>query len=241
MGRELQKKKNRSGLAKVTKKPKSKKKILSNPIIAANWDQKETLTQNYRRLGLTTKLNRTTGGVERTAKTLAAGPSNNQPAAADGPLAINSKAATNITLGEARIERDPETGELRVVDDSTARKPNPLNDPLNDLDDGDDDEEWQGIATEHDLAPVGRKAKSAASGSANPVIAQLEAHAASGVRKAPRKQSEREVEWVERLVAKYGDDYRKMSRDMKLNPMQQTEGDIKKRVQKWRASQVGEQ
>jgi len=43
MGRELQKKKNRSGLAKVRQtKPKAaekqmKKKILANPIIAANW------------------------------------------------------------------------------------------------------------------------------------------------------------------------------------------------------------
>lgn len=37
MGRELQKKKNRSSVAKVRQKPKSKKKILNNPIIAANW------------------------------------------------------------------------------------------------------------------------------------------------------------------------------------------------------------
>jgi len=37
MGRELQKKKNRSSIAKVQRKPKSKKKILNNPIIAANW------------------------------------------------------------------------------------------------------------------------------------------------------------------------------------------------------------
>ena len=37
MGRELQKKKNRSSTAKVRHKPKSKKKILDNPIIAANW------------------------------------------------------------------------------------------------------------------------------------------------------------------------------------------------------------
>jgi len=43
MGRELQKKKNRSSTAKVRQqKPKAakkamKKKILSNPIIAANW------------------------------------------------------------------------------------------------------------------------------------------------------------------------------------------------------------
>jgi nucleolar protein 16 len=37
MGRELQKKKRRSGLPKVRRKPKSKKQILNNPIIAENW------------------------------------------------------------------------------------------------------------------------------------------------------------------------------------------------------------
>jgi hypothetical protein len=37
MGRELQKKKNRSSIPKKRQNPKSKKKILQNPIIAANW------------------------------------------------------------------------------------------------------------------------------------------------------------------------------------------------------------
>jgi nucleolar protein 16 len=37
MGRELQKKKNRSSIPKVKRNGKSKKKMLSNPIIAANW------------------------------------------------------------------------------------------------------------------------------------------------------------------------------------------------------------
>ena len=61
MGRELQKKKNRSGINKVRLKPKSKKKILTNPIIAENWDKSQSLAQNYRRLGLTAKLNKNTG------------------------------------------------------------------------------------------------------------------------------------------------------------------------------------
>lgn len=71
----------------------------------------------------------------------------------------------------------------------------------------------------------------------NPVISELEEAARNGVRKAPRKQSEREGEWLERLVNKYGEDYGRMARDRKLNPMQQTEADIKKRVKKWKAAQ----
>ena len=72
----------------------------------------------------------------------------------------------------------------------------------------------------------------------NTVIRELEEAARNGARKAPRKQSQREEEWVVRLVEKYGEDYGKMSRDKKLNPMQQTEADIRKRVKKWRATQV---
>ncbi|KAK7520728.1 nucleolar protein 16 [Phyllosticta citriasiana] len=226
MGRELQKRKNRSSIAKKRQKPKSKKKILSNPIIAANWNQNETLTQNYRRLGLSTKLNRVTGGTERTAKT-------DNPGTA--PLAVNSKAAAAAPqTEEARIERDPETGEVRIVDDGSKNtRANPLNDPLNDLDSDDDEEEWHGITGEQHSLPA--KTKRESSGGST-VIAQLEAVAASGERKAPRKQSEREQEWVARLVAKYGDDYARMSRDMKLNPMQQSEGDIKRRVTRWKAA-----
>ena len=72
----------------------------------------------------------------------------------------------------------------------------------------------------------------------NPVIKQLEEAAMNGARKAPRGQSQREQEWVERLVNKYGNDYAKMARDLKLNPMQQTAADIRKRVVKWQKSQT---
>jgi nucleolar protein 16 len=71
------------------------------------------------------------------------------------------------------------------------------------------------------------------------VVRQLEALAASGV-KTERTQSEREREWIERLVAKYGRDYKKMARDRKLNPFQQTEGDIRRRVAKWEKKYGGE-
>ena len=70
----------------------------------------------------------------------------------------------------------------------------------------------------------------------NPIVQQLEDMAARAPEKTPRKQSEREREWIERLVGKYGEDCKRMARDMKLNPMQQTEADIRKRVEKWRSS-----
>jgi nucleolar protein 16 len=44
---------------------------------------------------------------------------------------------------------------------------------------------------------------------------------------------------VEALVEKYGDDYGKMMRDRRLNPMQQSEGDLKRRVKRWQQSRSG--
>lgn len=194
-------------------------------------NQKETLSQNYRRLGLASKLNHPTGGVEKTVATLAAAADEHNPAAVD-TLNINSKVPTTINVSEVRIERDPKTGAiLRVLDDSV-QKPNPLNDPLNELEDG-EEEEWNGFVNEHGLLDG---AAPAVSGKTS-VVRELEEQAARPVHKKPRTQSEREEEWIQALVDKYGDDYGKMSRDMKLNPMQQSSGDLKRRVKKWKAKQ----
>jgi nucleolar protein 16 len=190
-------------------------------------NHKETLSQNYRRLGLASRLNHATGGTEKTIKTLGL----NDPKSSRADTAYNSTADVfNIVgktpakggIGEVEVERDPETGKIiRVLNDSTETKSNPLNDPLNDLEES-DVEEWDGFA----MVPEDE--------SENPVVRRLEEAARNGVRKAPRTQSKREEEWIESLVEKYGDDYSRMVWDKKLNPMQQSEGDIKKRVKKWK-------
>ena len=129
-----------------------------------------------------------------------------------------------IEVEEMEVERDPETGAILRVTGEQKVNDNPLDDPLNEVLGEDDEEEWNGFA----MVPSER--------SDNPVIRQLEDAARNGARKAPRSQSQREVEWLERLVNKYDDDYGRMSRDPKLNPMQQTAADIKKRVKKWNES-----
>ena len=115
------------------------------------------------------------------------------------------------------MERDPETGNIiRVI---SKKRDNPLNDPLNDLSDNEQE----------------------AHGSKTDIVRQLERQAAQEGQdvkaRKPRHQSSRESEWIQRLVDRHGDDTAAMFRDRKLNPMQQSEGDLRRRIRKWKKSQ----
>lgn len=184
-----------------------------------------TLTQNYKKLGLLHKLNAPTGGKERI-------PGRNDLQEKSNSLHINGSAVANaaqIDLGETKVERDRETGKiLRVIHDydeievagQKRRRANPLNDPLNDLSDNEDGPTQvaprsrvvQALERQADLEGQGKKAKK------------------------PRHQSSHEGEWISRLIEKHGDNIAAMVRDRKLNPMQQTEGDIRRRINKWKKS-----
>ncbi|KAK0664013.1 ribosome biogenesis protein Nop16 [Cercophora samala] len=220
MGRELQKRKARSSRSKV-KMPARRKKALNplgNSIIAQNWDKKQTLSQNYTRFGLVAKLGKTTGGTA---------PNDKSKLRTDvqDPLAVQSYSNSgSLRVREVKVERDPDTGKiLRILKDT-----NPLNDPLNEFESGDEEsagnknkkeyEEWGGLAGE-----TYEKSE---------VLKALEREANREVVAKPRHQSDREREWLERLVQKHGEDVGAMARDMKLNPMQQTPGDLKRRLKK---------
>jgi nucleolar protein 16 len=110
--------------------------------------------------------------------------------------------------GEAKIIRDESGAVIRIEHAPTAEEAL-------------DEDEWSCIADEG-----GDQQRT------TDVVRQLEALAKSEV-KVERTQSEREREWIEGLVAKHGRDYKKMARDRKLNPFQQTEGDIRRRIAKW--------
>jgi nucleolar protein 16 len=178
-----------------------------------------TLSQNYKRLGLSSKLEGATGGVEKRGK------ENEQPTS--DQFAIPSDRKTGKLLPEeVQVERDPETGKiLRVIRAEPAKDhlDNPLNDPLNEI---------------TDLDTV------AANQNPNGVIAELEQEAAEEAerlaKKRPRQQSQREEEWITRLVEKHGDNVRAMVKDRKLNPMQQTEGDISRRLKRWKNSKAAD-
>ena len=183
------------------------------------------MVQNYRRLGLTSRLNSATGGIEKLR------PGAESASSTTSKLAISNAFPKLIAPTEAKVERDPETGRILRVIHSKSSRPNPLNDPLNSdsedeemADDGDEFEGFDGVNSQ-------KKEK-------NEIIRKLEEQASMVAEKKERKQSDGEKEWIERLVTRYGDDYVKMARDMKLNPMQQTPADIKRRVGKWQAERA---
>ncbi|KAM0332976.1 hypothetical protein ACHAQA_001632 [Verticillium albo-atrum] len=230
MGSQRQNKKRRSSKSTIRQSNKPKKALnpRGNNIVAQNWNKNETLTQNYRRLGLTARLKAPTGGVEKSVRAAAAG--TRQPIRID-PFAIDT-VEKKAVISEARVERDA-SGKIIAIHyaDGKKERANPLNDPLvafetDSEDEGDEEEggEWGGIEEQDEE-------------SRPKVIRMLEEEASREVEKKPRHQSQQEAEWIERLVAKHGDNTAAMARDRKLNQMQQTERDIARRVNKWKASQ----
>lgn len=128
---------------------------------------------------------------------------------------------------EARVELDANGKIVRVLGREGEVRDNPLNDPLLQFDSDsneDGEEEWGGIDDDEEEAEQPA------------VVRDLERQAGLPTEKRPRHQSQAEVEWLERLARKHGDNVRAMVRDKKLNPMQQTEADIARRLKRWRAN-----
>ncbi|KAK9388746.1 ribosome biogenesis protein Nop16 [Lipomyces mesembrius] len=196
--------KQKSSLPKVTRRQNDKQRkvrIKSNAIVAANWDEKLTLSQNYKKLGLTSRLSKPTGGIQKELKPATAA----FPVSHVVPVRALESDATNPSkaITEAKIVRDAETGAIIRIEEVKR--------------------------TEFDDIPI-----SAPTSSTTDVVRQLEKYAARGERKVERTQSEREETWIQELVTKHGDDYQAMMKDRKLNIWQQSAGDIRRRVEKWK-------
>lgn len=107
---------------------------------------------------------------------------------------------------------------------------NPLNDPLNEFDVEDDELQMSDFGV-----GMGKGDGGISGGGGGGIVRELEAaaRAGNGGRKRPRTQSRREEEWIERLVGRWGDNYDAMVGDRRLNPGQQSAGDLRKRVKRW--------
>lgn len=145
-------------------------------------------TFSYKKLGLTARLSRPSGGVQKDLT---------RPALA-------SSAETTAAQLEARIIRDIETGEVQRVEYISKES-----------------------ALDVQVAPTTRASTN--------VVKQLEEYASRGERTKERTQSEREKDWIKELVRVHGDDYQAMAHDQKRNVWQQSAGDLRKRVSKYKA------
>lgn len=132
---------------------------------------------------------------------------------------------TGAAFRSVKVERDADGKIVRVL-----RKDNPLNDPLNDVE-SDSDDEGNNNKEEESGAEQSADAK------ATKVVDLLEAEASRPTEAHKRHQSQQEREWLARLVARHGDDTAAMARDIKLNPMQQTAANIRKRLRVYKADQ----
>lgn len=188
-------------------------------------NKKETLSQNYRRLGLTAKLGKATGGVDPATKVSA------PDGGAQDPLAVTPMSGTGAAFRSVKVERDADGKIVRVL-----RKDNPLNDHLNDIESGSDDDE-EGNTNDEEKESVRAENSVAGTKKATKVVDLLEAEASRPTEAHKRHQSQQEREWLGRLVARHGDDTAAMARDLKLNPMQQTAANIRKRLAVYKANQ----
>lgn len=195
---------------------------MGNSLVAKNWNKKETLSQNYRRLGLTAKLGKATGGVDPATKISAPN------SGAQDPLAVTPNSGAGSAFRSVKVERDADGKIVRVL-----RKDNPLNDPLNDIESEDDEDEEGTINEQEESAGADKKG---ADGETK-VVDLLEAEASRPTEAHKRHQSQQEREWLARLVARHGDDTAAMARDLKLNPMQQTAANIGKKLKIYKANQ----
>lgn len=199
----------RSPVKKNTRRTKDKQRninVYSNPIIAKNWDKSLTLQQNYKRLGLRAKLGHMAGGVEKKVESLTELRNKKK----------NKDKDDIVTIDKIEHTDDPSKipeGEARIIRDPETNEVLKVIYGTMKAEDEESDEDKVD----------------------NSVIKQLEEYAEQHSKvKKERHLSDRESDWLKSLYEKYGDDYEKMKWDKKLNIYQQSAGDLKRRINKWK-------
>lgn len=240
MGSVRQRRKQHSTTKKATRRNKDahrKINIHSNPIIAENWDYNATLAQNYAKLGLSAKLQKPAGGqqINYDSKQQKVGTVKANTIADLDSSSDEEEEETNSSDDEhSDVFIDPEEldengeyiperileGEARIVKDDSG---NIIKVVYGTMKPFDIDMSIEQLKQKNSMQPK------------TEVIKLLEEEANKPVIRKERHLSAREDEWIGKLVAKYGDNYKGMVRDKKLNIYQQTEATLRNKVLKWSA------
>lgn len=201
---------NKSSIRKATRRLKDshrKINVTSNPIIAKNWDYSKTMARNYKDLGLVSKLGRSAGGEEKIFE-----PTNFDEEDEDEEDEQNDLKDSTTESQELDPSEIPQ-GEARIIKDS----------------EGNIEKIIYGTKKLIDIdAEVVQKQ------SDSKVVKELEEYANRPTLKTEKLQSVREQAWLKDLYEKYGDDYNAMQWDKKLNINQNSTGDLKRRIKKWK-------
>lgn len=200
----------RSSVKKNTRKVKDKQrniKMAAHPVMQAHWDNKLTLKQNYKNLGLTVRLGKPAGGEEAKIMSLTQYREEKEAEEArkkvDPSTIANETDPANIPEGEARLIRDSETNEVVKIIYGTMKIKK---------------------SSEEEKPKIS-------------IIEELEKFSEEHKKKRHVKTlSTRETEWMSKLHEKYGEDYEKMRWDKKLNPTFMSSGQLKKKMSLWRAT-----
>ncbi|GAA5816416.1 hypothetical protein MFLAVUS_009945 [Mucor flavus] len=178
--------------------------IHGNSIIKANWNKKLTLRQNYEKLGLLTSLNGQTGGKEK-----------------------------NLPDSKMVESEDTEPKELKELTEEDIEEIKKTLGPGEGLIQRDDDGNIirviYGEEKTHDEI---LDAEVPAVEAKTDVVRALEAQAANAFHRE-KFASEFELDWIQKLINKHGDDYKAMFWDKELNVYQQTAAQLKKKCEKY--------
>lgn len=227
---------NRSSITKVTRKDKDNHKrivVTGSDIIRQRWDKNLSMAQNYKKLGLATKTgSKKIRGLEEDLKekslrlTIQQGKNPHDQELRDlmeqqereeldkNNMVVNERKIPKLSAGEAFIVRDAAGEVVEVIYGKDHQ-----------ADSDEEEEEWTGFedkpAEEQEQEEETETIK---------ILQQRAERAASN----PHIQSDREISWIEQLINKHGDDIDGMFWDKELNIYQQSRGDLKRRIKKWK-------
>lgn len=228
---------NRSSITKVTRKDKDNHKrivVTGSDIIRQRWDKNLSMAQNYKKLGLATKTgSKKIRGLEEDLKekslrlTIQQGKNPHDQELRDlmeqqerealdkNNMVVNERKIPKLSAGEAFIVRDDKGEVVEVIYGKDHQ-----------ADSDEEEEEWTGFEDK----PEQHEGEQEEETETIKILQQRAERAASN----PHIQSEREMSWIEQLINKHGDDIDGMFWDKELNIYQQSRGDLKRRIKKWK-------